>query len=399
MISRRPRLGAGATAGATPPAAARATSRAAVRATALAAAGLLLVTGCGFRGLYDVSLPGGADLGPAPYQVKVDFADVLDLVPQSAVKVNDVPVGRVSEIALVDWHARVTVAIRGDVVLPANASAELRQSSLLGEKYVSLGPPTAEPPAGRLAAGAVIPLGRTSRNPEVEEVLGALSLLLNGGGLPQLRTITRELNAALGGRETALRSTVDALGTFLKGLDAQRTQIVRALTGLDRLTRTLADQHQVIATAVETLPAAFTVLADQRGQLTRMLTALDRLGRVGVRVIEGSRDDTVAALRALTPTLTQLAAAGRDLPDALELLLTYPFPRAAAGAIRGDYTNLTLTADLSIGDLLDNLLGAYAARAAAAGKAGQKSAQGGNGLPVVGALPTIPGVPVPGVTR
>jgi phospholipid/cholesterol/gamma-HCH transport system substrate-binding protein len=370
-------------------------ARAAARATGLALAGLLLA-GCGFHGLYDVSLPGGADLGPSPYRVQVDFADVLDLVPQSAVKVNDVPVGRVESIALVDWHARVTVALRGDVVLPANAQAQLRQSSLLGEKFVSLGPPATEPATGRLAAGALIPLGRSGRNPEVEEVLGALSLLLNGGGLPQLHTITRELNAALGGRAAALRSTVDALGTFVRGLDAQRAQIVRALTGLDRLTRTLADQRQVIAGAVDTLPGALTVLADQRGQLTRMLTALDRLGRVGVRVIEGSRDDTVAALRALAPTLTQLAAAGRNLPDALELLLTYPFPRASTAAIHGDYTNLDATADLDLGDLLNNLLGAYAARAVAAGRAGRRTAPSGNGLPVVGALPTIPGVPLPG---
>jgi phospholipid/cholesterol/gamma-HCH transport system substrate-binding protein len=369
------------------------------RLAAVLLAASTALAGCGFHGLYDVSLPGGADLGSNPYRIKVDFADVLDLVPQSAVKVNDVPVGRVEAIDLVGWHARVTVAVRGDVVLPANATAELRQSSLLGEKFVSLGPPTAEPPAGRLTAGALIPLGRTGRNPEVEEVLGALSLLLNGGGLAQLRTITQELNAALGGRETALRSTISALDTFVTGLDAQRTQIVRAITGLDRLTRTLATQRQVIGTALETLPGAFTVLADQRGQLTRMLTSLDKLGKVGVHVIQGSEADTVAALRALAPTLTQLVAAGRDLPNALELLLTYPFPKQATAAIKGDYTNLDITTDLDLGDLLDNLLGAYASRAVEAGRAGKKTTQGGNGLPVVGTLPTIPGLPLPGGGR
>lgn len=371
------------------------------RAAALAVGGSLLA-GCGFHGLYDVPLPGGADLGDHPYRLTVEFADVLDLVPQSAVKVNDVPVGRVQAIDLATdragWHARVTVLVRGDVVLPANARAELRQSSLLGEKFVSLGPPTAEPPAGRLAAGADIPLGRTGRNPEVEEVLAALSLLLNGGGLPQLRTITRELNAALGGRERALRSTVDSLRTFVGGLDRQKAQIVRALDGLDRLTATLARQKQVLGAALDALPPALTVLADQRGQLTRLLTSLDRLSTVGVRVIEGSRDNTVAALRALQPTLTQLVAAGKDLPNALELLLTFPFPRAVTAAVRGDFVNLDVTADLSVGDLLDNLLGRFADRAAAAGRAGQRTVPSGGGLPVVGQLPTIPGVTT-GATR
>ena len=341
----------------------------------------------------DVALPGGADLGSHPYRVVVEFTDVLDLVPQSAVKVNDVPVGRVESIDLAGWHARVTVVMRGDLVLPANARAELRQSSLLGEKYVSLGPPNSEPPTGRLAAGAVIPLARSGRNPEVEEVLSALSLVLNGGGLPQLHTITRELGAALHGREPALRSTLDGLRTLVAGLDRQRAQIVRALVGLDRLTRTLAAQKQVIGAALDTLPGELTVLADQRGQLTGMLTSLDRLGTVGVRVIEASQADTVAALRALSPTLTELAAAGRDLPGAMELLLTYPFPRATTGAMRGDYTNFTVTADLQAGDLLDNLLGAYAARSAAAGRSGARSAAGGAGLPVAGALPALPTLP------
>src|SRR5690606_27950394 len=59
-------------------------------------AGVLLLAGCGgFRGAYSLDLPGGADLGDDPYTVTVQFLDVLDLVPQSGVRVADVPVGRV----------------------------------------------------------------------------------------------------------------------------------------------------------------------------------------------------------------------------------------------------------------------------------------------------------------
>ncbi|MFL6130210.1 MAG: MCE family protein [Mycobacteriales bacterium] len=362
-----------------------------LRRLALLLAVVAGATGCGFRGLYDASLPGGADLGDRPYRVTIDFADVLDLVPQSAVKVNDVAVGRVEQIELAGWHARVRVAVRGEVTLPANARAELRQSSLLGEKYVSLAPPTAEPPTGRLADGARIPLGRSGRNPEVEEVLGALSLLLSGGGLPQLRTINRELGIALQGRETALRSTLAELRTLVGGLDRQRAQIVRAIDGLDRLSATLAARRQVLADALEAFPGALAVLVSERASLTRMLVALDRLGGVAVRVIDASQADAVASLRALQPILTQLARAGRDLPDALELLLTYPFPRNITGAIKGDFTNLRVTADLDLSTVLGNLLGGYAARAASRGG---RPVPSGTGLPEVGTLPGI----IPGVT-
>ena len=76
---------------------------------------------------------------------------MLDLVPQSAVKVNDVTVGAVDKITLDGWHARVRLRLRDSVKLPDNAVAELRQTSLLGEKFVSLSPPpdlAAAGPAG-----------------------------------------------------------------------------------------------------------------------------------------------------------------------------------------------------------------------------------------------------------
>ena len=103
----------------------------------------LATSGCGVLsgGLRGVDLPGGADLGDHPYSVTIEFADVVDLVPQSLVKVDDVPVGAVSAIAVdpATWNARVTVDVNGDVTLPANATAQVRTTSLLGEKFVELG--------------------------------------------------------------------------------------------------------------------------------------------------------------------------------------------------------------------------------------------------------------------
>jgi len=61
----------------------------AVRLVLMAVVGALALTGCDFS-VYSLPLPGGADLGDNPYKVKIEFRDVLDLVPQSAVKVDDV---------------------------------------------------------------------------------------------------------------------------------------------------------------------------------------------------------------------------------------------------------------------------------------------------------------------
>jgi phospholipid/cholesterol/gamma-HCH transport system substrate-binding protein len=235
--------------------------------------------------------------------------------------------------------------------------AELRQTSLLGEKFVSLSPPTTEPPQGRLGDGDTIPLRRSGRDPEVEEVLSALSLVLNGGGVAQLKTINVELTRAMAGHEDDIRGAIRQLDAFVGGLDQDKSEVVRALDGLDRLSARLAAQKGDIAGAVEDLGPGLKVLADQRAQLTRMLTALSDLGRVGTRVVNASKADTLANLRALQPVLTKLAEAGANLPGALEMLVTYPFPQAATGAVQGDYTNLRITADLDLRTILTNLNG------------------------------------------
>ncbi|MET9967864.1 MCE family protein, partial [Streptomyces sp. NPDC006356] len=215
-------------------------------ALAWAAVGSLLLSGCEFNGWYDVQLPGGAASDGDAYHVTVEFRDVLDLVPQSAVKVNNVTVGAVEKVELDGWHARVRLRVADSVKLPANATAELHQTSMLGEKYVALSRPAGTAPVGRLTDGAVIPLSRSGRNPEIEEVLSALSALLNGGGVAQLKTITVELNKALEGRENRVKSLLKELNVFLGGLDEQKRDIVRALKAVDRLAGRLGKEKKTI---------------------------------------------------------------------------------------------------------------------------------------------------------
>lgn len=327
-----------------------------VRSVRSVVAGIAVtVSLAGCQGIYDLPLPGGAAGGGDVYRVTAQFADVLDLVPQSSVKVNQVTVGTVEKIELNGWTATVTLRLPSSVRLPDNAVAELKQTSLLGEKYVQLAPPADLPPAGTLGNGDTIPLARTGRNTEVEEVLSALSLLLNGGGVAQLKVIETELSHALGGNEVQIRDLIVQLNTFVGGLDRQKAEIVRALEGIDALTATIAARKGDLASALETLPKGLKVLADQRKQLTAMLTALSRLGAVGTRVIKASKADTVASLQALAPVLGQLAKAGDSLPKSLQVLLTYPFPDEATKTIHGDYTNLFATADLDLRSLGRNL--------------------------------------------
>jgi phospholipid/cholesterol/gamma-HCH transport system substrate-binding protein len=320
-----------------------------LRAVALAVVVTLALSSC--NGAFDLPLPGGAKGDGPSMTVKVDFADVLDLVPKSAVKINEVSVGQVEDIELNGWTARVTLSVPKSSKLPDNATAELKQTSLLGEKYISLAGPADGKGVGTLSDGDLIPLDRTNRNPEVEEVLSAMSLLLNGGGVAQLAVIEKELNNALRGNTDEIKHLIGQLNTFIGGLEDQKGEIVRAIDAVDQLAARLAAQKELIGKTLEELPKGLKVLADQRIQLTQMLQALSRLGAVGTKVIQGSKEDMLANLKLLAPILGQLNAAGDALPQSLEILLTYPFPDKMLEAIKGDFVNLSITADLDLSEL------------------------------------------------
>jgi phospholipid/cholesterol/gamma-HCH transport system substrate-binding protein len=321
-------------------------------------AATMLVSGCGsFTGIYDLPMPGGADVGEQPFRVNARFKDVLDLVPQSGVKVNEVPVGRVENIELAPdgWTAEVTMLVNGDVDLPANALAMLRQSSLLGEKYVELSPPPPAEASGTLTDGALIPIERTNRNTDIEEVLGALSMLLNGGGIEQLQNIAQELNAALTGNEGDIRRTLHSLDDLVSTLDESKSDITRAIDGVDKLAGTLNDERDKLAGAIDSLGPGLEVLTDQRSQLVRMLQSLQSLSDVAVRTVDRSQADVVADLKALTPALNKLGEAGADLPKSLEILFTIPFTDEAVKGVKGDYFNLYAKIDLNLQTIIDNL--------------------------------------------
>ncbi|MDQ6523641.1 MCE family protein [Nocardioides sp. LHD-245] len=317
-----------------------------------AAAGVLafVLSGCGLGGgIYDVPLPGGADVGDDPMTITVDFTDVVDLVPQSSVKVSNIAVGRVSDIELNPdgLSARVTLVIRNDLDLPENTGARLQQSSLLGEKYVALVRPATAAGGGELRTGSHIELAATSQVAEVEQVLGAVSTVLNGGAVGKFQEISQELQKVADGRPEQIRDFLRTTRVFVESLDARKDAIADALESLADLSATLDDDKDKIATALEGLSPGMKVLADQRPQLVAMLESLNQLSTVTMRTLNASKQDMIEDFRLLEPILRNLAAAGDALPESLQILLTYPFPDAVLGAIKGDYLNAFVTTNYS----------------------------------------------------
>lgn len=323
------------------------------RSTAAGCA-ILVLSGCSsVPSLPELGLPGSSVDG---YEVTAQFADALDLVPLSAVKLDGVRVGVVTDVRLGEGMlAEAVLQVQEGLVVPADVRARIAQTSLLGEKYVEIVRPV-ESSAPPLAQGGVIPLERTSAAVEVEELLSAASALLNGGGLGHLQTISRELNTALSGRDEQVKGLLRNLDELLGGIEANKQDIVRALDAMDRLSGTLAAQRDTIGAAIDQLPAGVAALADQQADLTRALTALSDLGRVADRVIGKTQEDLVADLELLDPVLTEIAKAAPSFFATIDTLATYPFARNIYGGMAGDYAQLSGELEIDLDSLAGDTL-------------------------------------------
>lgn len=331
-------------------------SRARLRMPALVLA-LASLTSCGYDGVTSLPLPFREGTGDDALTVTVRLEEASGLTANSEVKVNDVTVGSVDSISVDGWAPVAVVRLEPDVHLPANALARVGQKSLLGAKYLELAAPDDARPRGRLISGTTIAMSARGNYPETEQVLASLSLVLNGGGLQQVRTITNELDQVLAGRESQAAGFIRRFNGFIGSLNRQRHDLVAVIGRLDSLSRTLSADH-VVADALDHLPTALETLDRERAQLTRAMTSLSRFGTTARQVISESGEPLLTNLRNLRPALDGLARAGSDLTESLSVAATYPFPGNTSfpRMFQGDYGNLFITLDVSPARLRRNLL-------------------------------------------
>jgi phospholipid/cholesterol/gamma-HCH transport system substrate-binding protein len=315
----------------------------------LAAVVLTAVSGCGWRGLNSLPLPGTAGEGPGSFTIQVQLPDVTSLQQNSRVRVGDVTVGNVSRIERQDWHALLTLRLAGDVDLPANATAKLGQTSLLGSMHVELAPPNAVPPQGKLHEGSLIPLSSAGMYPTTEQTLSAMSLLLNGGGVGQIQDITQALSTAFAGREQDLRSLLEQLDKFVSDLNDQRDDIIAASDSLNNLVGQFAADEPVVDHALRTLPDALALLRDERSKLADALDQFGKFSALTANAVDQTKGNLVAELGQLGSVLESLANAGPALTRGPEMLVAYPWPTQNLEKwVRGDYANLTAILDLTL---------------------------------------------------
>ncbi|GAA4544336.1 Mce family lipoprotein LprN [Mycobacterium paraffinicum] len=318
------------------------------------AAGSALLAGCQYNGLNSVAMPGTAGHGTGAYSITVDLPDVATLPQNSPVMVDDVTVGSVAGIQAMQrsdgsFYAAVKLALDKNVMMPANSTATVAQTSLLGSMHIDLARPKDKPAVGWLTDGSKISESATGRSPTTEEVLSALGVVVNKGNVGALEEITDETYQAFAGHQDQFVDLVPRLAELTAGLNRQVNDIIDAVDGLNRFSATLAQDRDNLGRALDTLPEAIRVLNKNREHIVEAFAALKKLAMVTSRVLAKTKVDFAEDLKGLYSVVKALNDNRKEFVTSLQLLLTFPFPNfGIKQSVRGDYLNVFTTYDLTL---------------------------------------------------
>ena len=331
-------------------------SRIASRAVALVTVALVLSSCGSWKGIANVPLPGGPGGGPDKMTIYVQMPDTLALNVNSRVRVADVYVGRVREIALKNWVATLTLDLQPGIKLPVNTLAKIGQTSLLGSQHVQLDSPP-DPSPQLLRNGDTIPLKNSSAFPTTERVLASIATILRGGGIQNLDSIQTEVNNLLTGRADQIREFLNRLDTFTDELNQQRQDITRAIDSTNRLLTIVAQRNDTLDRVLTEFPPLIKHFADTRDLFADAVEALGRISVAADNALAPSSANLHTNLANLQRPLKQLGRASPYLVGALKLILTAPFSiENVPKVVRGDYLNVSLLVDLTPSAIDNGLL-------------------------------------------
>jgi len=302
----------------------------------------LLVSGCG---LSLQSMPKPGTRASNTYTLYATFSDVLNLPSDAQVRDGSQIVGSVGSMTEKDYLADVELRIDDSYHVPRGSTAEIRFDNPLGDQYVELTKPKVDT-QGYLPPGSRLALTATSAAPTVEDTLGGLATVLNGGGIGNIQEIAHELNEMFHGNQAQIRDLLEKLNTAATDLAGGIGSVDAALDAVNALATQLNADDTTLPEGIKALSEAIGVLAGQNTQFNQLLAGLSDFGKAGNKVIAVSGKQTVKALKKLLPVVNQIVASDAEITPALHNLQTLEaqIPKVT----RGGYAHVSIRLPVSV---------------------------------------------------
>ena len=263
------------------------------------------------------------------YEVSADLEDAAGLQPGNEVRVAGVKVGRVTDIALTDRAARITMEVQSDVQLPNETKLEVKLKTLLGQKFIDLQYPRgyvtassggrnpAGATSGYLADGDVIPLSQTKVPFEMYQASNEGTAVLEAIDKKALRRMITVLARTVTGSKDELGDALVALDKATKVLSPKSKDISALLRHSRDVTETLAEKDADLEGILARSANVLGTLAERRRTLSSLLAATNDLTLDLGLLIRGARGDVNLGLADLNTILASVESETESLDLAL----------------------------------------------------------------------------------
>jgi virulence factor Mce-like protein len=321
------------------------------RAGALAVALAVLGGGLG------ASAPAAADTK----EITAYFPSAISVYPSGKVKVLGLSAGKVTEVEPEGNRVRVEIELDGDVPLPADVRATIVPSSLIGERYVQLFPAWTEG-TPKAPTELVIPVERTSVPVEPDEALAALKRLLDSLDPDATGRLVKNLAEDLDGQGQNLSSALSGLSRLTRTLADKDEQIAGIIDNVDRLTTTLRTRESQLASVIDSFARTANLLAQERQELQQLLKGLGTVSVDAYELIRSNRVDLQDDLDTVSRLLVSVSANLDSIKQLLEAAPVLVAGRDLDGRHEGllaayDPTYHSIDLRTSLSPLIGNALG------------------------------------------
>ena len=270
--------------------------------------------------LLAVGLAGSAPAAADTREITAYFSSAISVYGNGSVKVLGLNAGRVTKVVPQGDTVMVKMKMDGDVPLPEDVKATVVPGSLIGERYIQLFPAWTEGKA-KAPTELVIPVERTSVPVEPDEALAALKRLLDSLDPNATGRLVKNLAEDLDGQGQNLSSALTGLSRLTRTLADKDQQIAGIIDNMDRLTATLRTRESQLASVIDKFARTASLLAQERQQLQQLLRGLGNVSVDAYELIRSNRVDLKDDLDTLSRLLVSVSA---NLDSIKTLLETAP---------------------------------------------------------------------------
>ncbi|WP_347956546.1 MCE family protein [Gordonia aichiensis] len=261
-----------------------------------------------------VAVVGFSTAGIGKRTYTADFAQAGGIRPGDKVRVAGIDVGEVSKTTLAGDHVKIDMLISDDVDVKDDGSAEIKMSTLLGQRYIDvvLGTGAKSAPNHRIA--------KTYVPYDLQQTLAKGTPVLAGIKPDELTDSIRTLSTQLAGAPAVMGPTLDALTRMSEVLNNRHDQINQLLKDTDAVTKQVTDsQFQLSIIVGQGAQLASKIVARER-LVTRMLDGVAALTDQATAVAEENGDQFGPVMANLNTIANGLEKNRDNLRKLLEVL-------------------------------------------------------------------------------